>query len=121
MLWLGDVPDATRTDGGVGADEMEVVGGSPRRKPLADLPGSSELDEAMAALDAIAGRRPALAAEPEPPSAADSEPERPPPSPAWPMADRSAASPSSAKVVDARLTSTPASRAYRRLRRIFPG
>ena len=135
MLWLGAAPEAAApTDTGEGADEMEVIGGSPTRPPATGLPGSVELDEAMAALDAIAGRSPAHPAEPESPSAPEPEPEpapklepAPPPasSPAWPMADRSAASApaisSPPKVVDSRLTSTPASRAYRRLRRIFPG
>ena len=139
MLWLGSGPGATAADSGDGADEMEVVGGSSGRPSHADLPGSRELHEALAALDAIAGRTPpAAATEPEappasvapaPPPAPSPEPE-PAERPAWPTVDRPASSsPPPWRVASSSLTdtgaqrpsSTPASRAYRRLRRIFPG
>jgi hypothetical protein len=141
MLWFGTAPEATSVEAGDGADEMEVAGGSTRRPSHVDLPGSRELDEALAALDVLAGRTPPAptaetetppdaerARTAEPASAPASEPE-PVARPAWPMTDRSAASQprpgprvaSTPTAFDAqRPISTPASRAYRRLRRIFP-
>jgi hypothetical protein len=107
---------------------MEVVGGSTGRSPHAALPASHELEEALAALDVLAGRTPPPPAQPNDPSANRTtatpelspapvlEPE-PAPRPAWPMADRSAAPKAP---TTSGMTSTPASRAYRRLRRIFP-
>jgi hypothetical protein len=142
MLWFGSAPEASSAASGDGADEMEMAGGSTSRPSRADLPGSRELDEALAALDALAGRTPPAATTepqtppaaepapaPEPVSAPASEPQ-PEARPAWPMADRSVAhqsprapviGPTSMGIDAQRLTSTPASRAYRRLRRIFPG
>ncbi|HUH17384.1 MAG TPA: hypothetical protein VMM85_05495 [Methylomirabilota bacterium] len=126
----------TASDGPSGAQPEEAA-----EAEAAALPGSQELDEALAALDALAGRSP----EPEPPpdeepdgpaaiavaepAAAEAEPE--PAEPAFtesaPVAD---AVPLSEQVVMPRpyrretglapMTRSPASRAYRRLRRIFP-
>lgn len=133
MLWYGTARESAIEPASGGAEEMEVVGGSTGRPDRPVLPGASELDEALAALDALAGRAPAPAsseaeeaapierAAPEPAAQARSAPSaavQPPPAkpealrrPGWPLADRPPA-PS---------VSTPASRAYRRLRRIFPG
>lgn len=138
MLWFGMAPEATPAEAGDGADEMEVAAGSTSRPSHVDLPGSRELDEALAALDILAGRTPPSptaepeAAEPtptaEPASEPASEPE-PEARPAWPTADRSASTHqrpeprvgSASTGFDAlRPSSTTASRAYRRLRRIFP-
>jgi hypothetical protein len=141
MLWFGSAPEAASAKAGAGAEEMEVAGGSTSRPSPVELPGSRELREALAALDVLAGRKPpAPTAEPETPPAAEpatnagpasasaSEPE-PETRSAWPTADRSAAPQpgpgprvaSASTAFDAqRPSSTPASRAYRRLRRIFP-
>ena len=120
--------DVAATEADTGADEMEVVGSQPTPDAEAGdepdvmavptpraLPGSRELDEALAALDALAGRTRSVdsgarawpAAHPVPhPPAAEAQPR--------PVA--------SGRVGEApRLAATPASRAYRRLRRIFPG
>jgi len=129
MLWYGAEPTARTvpppdvTDPGTGADEMEVVGSQPPPATPTPriLPGSRELDEALAALDALAGRT--RTAEPDAPTA-DATGDR-----AWPTADRPPAAPVSARPAplasraaeQPRLPTTPASRAYRRLRRIFPG
>jgi len=145
MPWLNESETATRSE--EGADEMEVAGGSRSwSSSEPHLPGSRELDEALAALDALAGRPiPASradepTAEPiaeptsEPTSEARSESigearSEPAPPPAWPAVDRRdsptaepprSLAPSSG-VEPQRLAATPASRAYRRLRRIFPG
>ncbi len=148
MLWLGSAPPSTSAEADEGADEMEAAGRLTSWPPRADLAGSRELDEALAALDVLAG---GTASAPSPESEtppADEPPPRdepPPPAepaaaplagrepearPAWPAADRSMESrsprapliTSSRAGTDAqRLSPTPASRAYRRLRRIFPG
>jgi hypothetical protein len=124
MLWFGNQPPADVADPGTGADEMEVVGSQPPPAPPTPkiLPGSRELDEALAALDALAGRpRPVERAAPTAGATADR---------AWPTADRPPTAPvparpapltSRAAAEQPRLPTTPASRAYRRLRRIFPG
>jgi hypothetical protein len=74
------------------------------------LPGAFELEEALAALDELAGRRPAA---PPPGPTPDA------PTPDTPMSARIPAPGATGPL--ARTPGTPASRAYRRLRRIFPG
>jgi hypothetical protein len=139
MLWFGrggqEPAGAASTD--EGADEMEVAGGGGGTEGRS-MPGARELDDALAALDALArGTEPPAPSEPEPmpPPEPESEAETvvervPPPSvPTWPVTD--APSP---RVEDPSIppepaprpapdhaSVTPASRAYRRLRRIFPG
>lgn len=129
MLWFGRTPpgasDASPSD--VGADEMEVVGGQARSGP-APMPGSQELDDALAALDALA---PPAAAPPATPIAepGEDEDER------WPPSVAAEPSEAPARVDEPELpgegagsltsltrpSAAPATRAYRRLRRIFPG
>jgi len=125
MLWFGRQPAAPPADEPAnapppvdegaddGASEMEVAGSGRR----AAMPGSQELDEALAALDAVGRNRgePASDAPDEP--VEEMEPE------AWPRADTSgwASPPPSSQPHPTPTQPTPASRAYRRLRRIFPG
>lgn len=115
MLWFGTAPEEPEA----GADEMEMVGAarSPASEP-APMPGSQELDEALAALDALAHPAPAEVAAPAQPG----PPEEPWPSAAEdrPPADRPVP-PVGTVTSLTRPSATPASRAYRRLRRIFPG
>jgi len=109
MLWFGRRPAESS-----GADEMEVASGRDAsvRSPL---PGSQELDEAMVALDELTRRteapEPGLPDEWPPrsvglaePAAGASDPAMRP-RPTLPMGR----------------PGSPATRAYRRLRRIFPG
>ncbi|HEX2843789.1 MAG TPA: hypothetical protein VHP64_00935, partial [Candidatus Limnocylindria bacterium] len=134
MLWFGrqaQEPAAASSD--QGADEMEVAGGG-RGAEGRPMPGARELDDALAALDALArGTEPPAPAEPEPtptpePEAAI-EPVARPPSPAWPVTDAPAGGAEDPWIppepapgaASGRESVTPASRAYRRLRRIFPG
>ena len=135
MLWFGrgaQEPAATASPD-EGAGEMEIAGGG-RGAEGRPMPGARELDDALAALDALArGTEPPAPAEPEPtptpePEAAI-EPVARPPAPAWPVIDAPAAraedpwvppEPAPGTGSD-RASVTPASRAYRRLRRIFPG
>ncbi|HUF06460.1 MAG TPA: hypothetical protein VMP86_03615 [Candidatus Binatia bacterium] len=127
-----------------GASEMEVATSgygpdSGEATSFGGFPGSAELDEAIAALDALAGRaseEPASEAaaetaedapEPEPESEPESElepePEDAAGSETWPRwtvpASEPAATPRQATQPPGSVT-TPTSRAYRRLRRIFP-
>ena len=103
-----------------GAEEMEVVGAPPRFPTLrgqpAGLPGGSELHEALSALEALARD---ASPRPAPPTAAE---------PRWPRALEPGRSPvpappppSAPSRLEPTPATTPATRAYRRLRRIFPG
>ena len=106
MLWFGRTPPTKSADvPDAGADEIEIVGAT-RRSARGPLPGSQELDEAMAALDALAP--PDVPAE-APPAGQASESET----------SRSEASGSLTSLT--RPSTTATTRAYRRLRRIFPG
>jgi hypothetical protein len=136
MLWFGRTPPETRQEAssapsaGTGADEMEIVGAQPRSE-AAPLPGSDELDDALAALDALGP----TAATPDQPVAA-AEPIGKDEEEAWPPAvgtEVGSGPPAPDDEPDApglavgsltsltRPSATPATRAYRRLRRIFPG
>ena len=125
MLWFGRSPD----DAG-GASEMEVAtsGRRPllaRSEPEPGLPGSSDLDEALARLRALA-RRDDESAEPNaaPEQAADSveaEPDEWPPRPLTVGEPARPPQPPQGIASGSATTTSSASRAYRRLRRIFPG
>jgi len=118
VLWFGRRPvDAS------GADEMEVAGSGSAHSAgdssaATPLPGSEELDEAMAALEELTGR-----SEGPPPR----EPDEWPPASAG-LAEppdelatlRSLASPPRVTFGPGARPGSPATRAYRRLRRIFP-
>jgi hypothetical protein len=95
---------------------MEVASTGRRdREPIASaggLPGADELDEALASLDAVAPHRGTLDQADEEESVASQ--------PLVPESAPEPAPPPRTPVVSAELRS-PASRAYRRLRRIFPG
>jgi hypothetical protein len=115
-------PEAAATVADTGAEEMEVVGSQPPPEHQPDvsaapapraLPGSRELDEALAALDALAGRTRSVDPAARTWPAADPVPNRP--------VGEARSLPSGAVGEAPRLAATPASRAYRRLRRIFPG
>jgi hypothetical protein len=123
MLWFGRQPapppaepadePTVSGDGAAddGANEMEVAGSGHR----AQMPGSQELEDALTALNALGAERPA-------PASTDSavEPVEETAAASWPRADTSAwPPPRDASAHQA--AATPASRAYRRLRRIFPG
>ena len=119
MLWFGRSPDES------GAAEMEVVTSAarPAEAPI-ELPGGDELDEALAEMAPIAIEAPETAPPPTPPT---------PPTSATPISSPAAAIPRTTappRVVTTltrpgttptAMTTGPASRAYRRLRRIFPG
>ena len=125
MLWFGRTPaaESAATSVDAGADEMEIVGAQERSEP-AELPGSRELDDALAALDALAPAAPTAAEDPR-----RDEDE------SWPPASETVTAPipgpedepevpaSTAGSLTSltRPPTTPATRAYRRLRRIFPG
>ncbi len=120
MLWFGRRPGGSESAEWPAEDaagEMEVA--STGRRPDADppaagMPGSQELDDALAALDAVGPPRRQVAATPPPPGPSpESAPSRTsssdvgtPPEPPTPQRTE---------------VRSPASRAYRRLRRIFPG
>jgi hypothetical protein len=111
VLWFGRSRGSPAADAG-DADEMEVAPtGRPGAAETAPLPGSHELEDALAALDAIA----------RPSAEAASAPQEPPLE--EPTADERATTdrPSTERRAPLRPAPTPASRAYRRLRRIFPG
>jgi hypothetical protein len=123
MLWFGRQPPAPAAepagessagDDGAddGASEMEVAGSGRR----AQMPGGHELDEALAALNALSRER----VEPVSTVTADEPVEETDPADAWPRSDTSAWTPPPASS-GTHAAPTPASRAYRRLRRIFPG
>ena len=126
MLWFGQGPQDAAVD--EGADEIESVGAA-NRSAAAPVPGSRELDEALAALDALS-RAPTTAPDSRSePSADESWP--PAPSQDSPVdaigapaefgaADDTSSS-SAGLLPSVRPPATSASRAYRRLRRIFPG
>jgi hypothetical protein len=149
VLWFGQEPEHVMPDSG--GDE---AGPTPARRSSM-LPGSRELDEALAALDALAGTSPTSIetpgqepAEPAPvatPDPASEDVDSAADDVEWPPSDRDAPSahrsgsesagaearpmaPGSAPGTLLRevrrptaLQPSPASRAYRRLRRIFPG
>ena len=123
MLWFGQAPDATTDEG---ADEIEMVGAAHRSGP-APMPGSQELDDALAALDALSqggspaseaiadeGWSPAVGTDDRPIDAVATS------QPTPPAEDAPSTSPSGL-LPSVRPPDTSASRAYRRLRRIFPG
>jgi hypothetical protein len=102
-----------------GADEMELAGGgqvapaSPEARSQGDLPGSQELDEALEAYGGFASR----------PAADPADEEWPPASPGGPRLSSSARAPGgyvSLPPYRSTMPSSSATRAYRRLRRIFP-
>ena len=115
MLWFGQRPAAD-----AGADEMEVAGGGapppqdPAEAPEPDmLPGSQELDEALASLEELTRRTRQ--------SAPDAPDEWPPASARLPSSGASSwAMPARAPFPGGVRPGSPATRAYRRLRRIFP-
>ncbi len=127
-----------RIEDASGASEMEVAthGHGPdagEATSFGGMPGSAELDEAIAALDALAGRssegpaseaasgtgEDAAAPDPDP----GLEPEGASGTEAWPRwtgpASEPAGTPRATQPPGS--VTTPTSRAYRRLRRIFPG
>jgi hypothetical protein len=125
MLWFGRAPEPAGPQDEDAADEIETAGAVRRIEADESLPGSSELDDALAALDALArGSTPDAPAAPEPEAPPDEE---------WPPApgtastlpdtvDEERADPTAGSLTSlTRPVPTPASRAYRRLRRIFPG
>ncbi len=112
MLWFGRRPGGSELDEWPAEDaagEIEVA--STGRRGVAEppgaaaMPGSQELDDALAALDATGPARPSVGPAPQSITPSEQSPAlpAPPPSPQQ-LAVRSSAS-----------------RAYRRLRRIFPG
>jgi hypothetical protein len=126
MLWFGRRPAASAPEraesAGLPSDdaagEMEVASTGRRGWVSSDggstgLPGGQELDEALAGFDALGGQPSGPAAEPtDPPT----EVVEPAPQPPWLLAATPDAPPT-----DTGELRGPASRAYRRLRRIFPG
>jgi hypothetical protein len=111
-----------------GADEIEVIGAATPRPEPAPMPGSRELDDALAALDSAGQPAPEASpgtADQEWPPSVDSDLselstdvevtafDAPPPG--------AAGGPSAGLLPSVRPQTTSASRAYRRLRRIFPG
>ena len=121
MLWFGSRQAAEEPAGWPSEDaagEMEVASTGHRGwagpEAGAELPGGQELDEALAGFDALGGQRGLVT--PEPGAASVPEPATQPAR--SPSASRVEPSPSG--LVSGELRS-PASRAYRRLRRIFPG
>jgi hypothetical protein len=115
VLWFGRRPDrapSTEWPSEDAAAEMEVASTGRRAtadpEPATAMPGSQELREALAGLDAPATQRPEVT-------------ERPPASPSPPVRPSAPArsGPASVPPQPGELRS-PASRAYRRLRRIFP-
>ncbi|MGH2402626.1 MAG: hypothetical protein ACRDE6_07925, partial [Candidatus Limnocylindria bacterium] len=127
MLWFGgrsqrQEPAGWPSDDAAG--EMEVAStGRRERGPTAfvtDLPGSDELDEAMASLDAVAPQRGTIDEPDVQESGATANLLERQPAPARRELATGPRPTESGPVVSAELRS-PASRAYRRLRRIFPG
>lgn len=136
MLWFGRAPQPSEHSDAIGpmghvdegADEIEVIGAAAPRPEPAPIPGSRELDDALAALDAVAqpapDASPGTADQEWPPTVDADIPElstdvevtardAPPPS--------ARGGPSGGLLPSVRPQTTSASRAYRRLRRIFPG
>ena len=123
MLWFGTAPEEPEA----GADEMEVVGAArPPTSGTAPMPGSQELDDALAALEALAHPGSSEVARPATPESSDEpwpptiEAEAPAAAEERMPADR-LVPPVGTVTSLTRPSATPASRAYRRLRRIFPG
>ena len=119
MLWFGRRPDRSASTAWPVEDaaaEMEVAS-TGRRGPVEPgaptaIPGSDELQSALAALDAVPSQRELTAdVAPDTPQAA--------PNPAA-LSPRIPSAPAQSPAPTGELRS-PASRAYRRLRRIFPG
>ncbi len=130
MLWFGSRPsEATPSDWPAEdpASEMEIAAtGSSRRAPgVPSLPGSDELD---AALTALAHGGPSAAEDDEATETDEADDDASaaetssttPPGPAAPASPTVAGTDSVLRSRQVELPS-PASRAYRRLRRIFPG
>jgi hypothetical protein len=122
VLWFGRRPEPTEAAGRPSEDaagEMEVASTGRRgwvssEEASTGLPGARELDDALHAFDSLGGERGAAAAESNDPQLVEHEPEPPRNAPAmW-------AAPGTRPTQVGELRS-PASRAYRRLRRIFPG
>ncbi|MBA3587316.1 MAG: hypothetical protein H0W41_06740 [Chloroflexi bacterium] len=116
MLWFGRRPDGSQLDDWPSEDaagEMEVASTGRRQDAdqpkAAAMPGSQELNDALAALDAVGPARMPVGTAPPPP------PPGPSPESAPSTTFAPGATPQPAAV------RSPASRAYRRLRRIFPG
>ena len=120
MLWFGRRPDISGTteppDDAAGEMEVASTGhrGRVTPEPGAGLPGGEELDDALAGLDSLVGRLRPNAVDPAtmPRLEAGPEPSGMPPS----VGAQPAPRPPQLSV-----PSGPATRAYRRLRRIFPG
>ncbi|MEA2652314.1 MAG: hypothetical protein QOI85_2035 [Chloroflexota bacterium] len=121
VLWFGRRPEPTEAAGWPSEDaagEMEVASTGRRgwvssEEASTGLPGASELDDALHAFDSLGGERGAAAAESNDAQVED-EPQPARTAPAmW-------AAPGTRPTQAGELRS-PASRAYRRLRRIFPG
>ena len=118
MLWFGRRPESAESPGSEdAAGEMEVASTGGRRTigpPAgAAMPGGQELDEALAAFDSSGARRGPIRADVEVSAGDQAAAEAPARPGIGPSAD-----PASSASGDLR---SPASRAYRRLRRIFPG
>ena len=114
MLWFGQRPAAD-----TGADEMEVAGGTSPSQAGAEgpepdlLPGSRELDEALSSLEELTRRTRQ--------TGPDETDEWPPASGEPSSGASSWAMPPRAPMPGGLRPGSPATRAYRRLRRIFPG
>ena len=133
MLWFGRAPQqsqpaepsAPSEDVDEGADEMEVVGAAAPRPQPAGVPGSRDLDDALAALNAVARPGPAsgVADEGRPPAVdADLSAMQAGTGVPLPVPDAAAGTGRpTGLLASVRPQTTSASRAYRRLRRIFPG
>jgi hypothetical protein len=131
MLWFGRTPPVASPapPPGTGADEIDVVGAQRRSGP-APLPGSQELDDALAALDALAPPEArTVTEEPAQDATVGDDDDAWPPAvgteqTAPPVAEDKPGTPAGAVGSLTSLTrpsATSATRAYRRLRRIFPG
>ena len=120
MLWFGRRPEGSGSteppDDAAGEMEVASTGhrGRVTSEPGAGLPGGEELDDALAGLDSLVGRRRPDAVDPAtmPRLEAGPEPSGMPP--------RVGAQPVP-RPPQLSVPSGPATRAYRRLRRIFPG
>ena len=121
MLWFGRRPDDSESSESPPEDaagEMEVASTGHRgrvspERPSA-LPGGEELDDALAGLDSLVGQRGASVPGPGSPAPNQAQPEPPP------IRPRVDAEPVG-RPPQLGVPSGPATRAYRRLRRIFPG
>ena len=116
MLWFGRQPQASRSAESRSEDaasEMEVASTGHRLRvspeASAELPGGEELDEALAGLDAVGWQRASTESAEVPRTTEAAE------------VPRKNAEPAGISPAQLGEPSGPASRAYRRLRRIFPG